>query len=106
VCRSTFDKLDNPDHGSSESDSDTRNGGPLRKWSCGSRSCRRPAYSDRADDERTDHYDRNDSIDNDEHGSDDDDQHGDDDYACGNRDDDLDNSRLVTASEGGSCERE
>jgi hypothetical protein len=86
-----------------------RSSGAFRKWSCsGSCSCRRSAHNHRANDERTDHYDHNDNIDNDEHGSDDYDEHGDDDYACGDRDDDdanLDNSRLITASEGGSYSR-
>ena len=104
-ARST--SADNPVHGSPEADGDARNGGPLRKWSCGGGSCRRPAYNDRANDERTDHLDRADNIDNDEHGSGDYDEHGDDDdYPCGDHDDaDLDNYRRVTASEGDSHSR-
>jgi hypothetical protein len=108
-ARST--SADNPVHGSPEADGDARNGGPLRKWSCGGGSCRRPAYNGRANDERTDHYDRDDNIDNDEHRNGDYDEHGDDDYHCGDHDDggggaaDLDNYRLVSASEGDSYSR-
>jgi hypothetical protein len=100
-----------PSHGSPEADGDARNGGPLRKWSCGGGSCRRSAHNDRANDERTDHHDRDDDIDDDEYGNGDYDEHGDDDYHCGDHDDDgggaadLDNYRLVSASEGDSYSR-
>jgi len=94
--------------GSPEADGDTRNRGPLREWSCGGGSCRRSTHDDRANDERTDDHDR-DNIDNDEHGSGDDDEHGDDDYPCRDHADiggaDLNDCRLVTASEGGSYSR-
>jgi hypothetical protein len=85
-----------PSHGPPEADGDARNGDHLRKWSCGGGSCRRPAYNDRANDERTNHYGRDDRIDDEhrngdyEHGDDDYDEHGDDDYRCGNHGDDGD----------------
>jgi hypothetical protein len=97
-----------PSRGSPEADGDARNGGPLREWSCGGGSRRRSAHNDRANDERIDHHDGNDNIDNDQHGSGDHDEHGDDEHPCGDHDDgaaDLDHSRLVTASEGDSYSR-
>ncbi len=99
---------DNPVGGSPEADGDTRNGGPLRKRSCrGVGPCGRSAHNDRANDEHRDNdYDGND--DHDEHRDDDHDERGGDDYPCGDHDNgaaDVDNNRLVTASEGSSYSR-
>jgi hypothetical protein len=95
-----------PSHGSPEAGGDARNGGPLRKWRRGGGSCRRSARNHRANDERTDHHDRDDNIDNDGRGSGDPDEHRDDDYPCRDHDDGaLDNYRLVTASESDSYSR-